>query len=96
MPAPIDDGLARREVAQRRRSSDEDPAHGLLEVLDVLAHGAGCLLGVSVANGLEQLAVAEHGLLELAGPVERQVPDPQRQDVVLLEGRLEERVVGQR
>src|SRR5438128_9675651 len=71
----------------------QDASHGLSEVDHVPAHRLLRPIGVAVADRLEELAVAEHCLLELSGPVEREVPDAERQDVVLLEGRFEERVV---
>ena len=49
---------------------------------------------VAVADRLEQLAVLVHRLLELGDAVEREEPDAQRQDVVLLERAREERAVG--
>ena len=49
---------------------------------------------VAVEDRLEQLAVLVDGILELGDAVESEEPDPQGEDVVLLERAREERVVG--
>ena len=48
---------------------------------------------VAVADRLEELAVLADGVVEPLDAVEREEPDAQREHVVLLERRLEERVV---
>src|SRR5438270_9486232 len=88
-PARPEDGTA--SGASR---AGQDASHGRFEVQHVPEHRLLGAVAVAVADRLEELAVPEHGLLQLPSAVEREVPDPEREDVVLLEGRLEERVVG--
>src|SRR5919198_3115844 len=87
---------ARPEVGTASGASraDEHASHGLLELEHVAAHRVLGSVRVAVTDRLEELAMAEHGLLQLSGLVERQVPDAEGEHVVLLEGRLEKRVVG--
>ena len=49
--------------------------------------------GVAVADRLEQLAVLGDGVVEPGDAVEREEPDAQGEGVVLVQGRLDERVV---
>ena len=72
----------------------EDGADRALERFDVVAHhglGAG---RVAVVDRLQQVGVLGDGVVEPGDAVEREEPDPQRQGVVLVERRLDERVVG--
>ena len=71
----------------------ENGADRALEGFDVVAHdglGAG---RVAVADRLQQVGVLGDGVVEPGDAVEREEPDPQRQRVVLVERRLDERVV---
>ena len=72
----------------------EDGADGALEGFDVVAHDGLGPLGVAVADRPQQLGVLGDGVVEPRHAVEREEPDPQRQRVVLVQGRLDERVVG--
>ena len=59
----------------------------------VAHHGLGAGR-VAVVDRLQQVGVLGDGVVEPGDAVEREEPDPQRQCVVLVERRLDERVVG--
>jgi hypothetical protein len=67
--------------------------HRLLEVPDVRAHRVSRALGVAGSDRLEEGAMLLDGFPEIVRTIERHRPDPQREHVILLEGRLEEVVV---
>src|SRR4030095_11902585 len=50
-------------------------------------------LGVSGSDCTEQLSMLANRILEPSHPIEREKPDAQGQDVVLVQGRCQERVV---
>ena len=72
----------------------EDGADRALEGFDVVAHDGLGALGVAVADRLQELAVLGDGVVEPRDAVEREEPDPQGEGVVLVQGRLDVRVVG--
>ena len=76
-----------------RWSGSEDGADRPLEAFDVAAHDGLGARRIAVADRLQQLAVLGDGVVEPRDAVEREEPDPQRQDVVLVQRRLDERVV---
>src|SRR5690242_5394699 len=74
-------------------SAQQCPVHRTLELVHVPTHELGRPIGFARPDGAKQRGVAPNRLLQPRGLVEREVPDPQRVHVVLLERRLEERIV---
>src|SRR5436190_23684752 len=72
----------------------EYASHRFLELEHVALHRVGGTIRVPVADRLEDLAMVEDRLLELARLVEGEVPDPQREHVVLLERSFQKCVAG--
>jgi formate--tetrahydrofolate ligase len=80
-------------VAAPASPSEEHPAHRALEVLDVVAHDLRRHIPFAERNRLQERPVLEHCGVKLAGLLECQHPDAERERVVLLERRLEKVVV---
>src|SRR5262249_33877592 len=89
VPAALTTGLIYNEYS----SAQQRFVHGALELVDVAAHDVGGPVRLARPDRAEQRRVAADCLLETRRVVEREVPDPQRVHVVLLQRLLEEGVV---
>ena len=81
------------ESCAQKYMTSEDAADRLLEPGHVPVHGVPCTSAVTVAYRFQQVAVLAHCVVEPGHPVEREEPDAQREDVVLVQRLLQERVV---
>src|ERR671919_710713 len=81
------------QCAPEEYKASQDSAYRLLEPRHMAPHRLLRAAGIAVADRLQELAVLTDGILEPGDAVEREEPDPQGQHVVLVERRLEKRVV---
>src|SRR5688500_10471056 len=77
-------------------TSSEHTSDRALEALYVAPHDGLRGLGIAGLDRLEELAVLLDRVSEACDSIEHEEPDPKSQHVVLLERRLEERIVGAR